>query len=410
VAAGWMPWPPSFAVKVAGEMGFSRAPSIVLPRCLLVGVAVPLVTLSRLAGAAGIPRPRLHALSYADALDVRLTVSVATAEYHGFFPVVLGYGVQSKWATGLSNMANLIREYIFNRTQPEDLVLFFDAFDVMFLAGEHEIVDRYLQFEERTKRFLVYNGEVFCTSPRKIEYPVSSSPFRFLNSGIYIGRSRVLRKLFENRLPEQIVDKHGLPQRLQNWHTDFYLDHQDEVAVDTSCEITQTAFGVENVHVSATRGDVASMPGGYGLRLVENRLYNSMTNTTPIIAHFPGWGHWPDWKHPTRLGTCTLYEMLRAVGHPPLARLLESKSNTLFMLGYRPWKAICSDFHTQFDIAAMRLAHFGDNVLWYWHQTWYIQVALAVAICGAKPFLRRCMNAACRYRLSGRVSPDSKVV
>jgi len=317
---------------------------------------------------ANAPLPKLHALTYASTLDARLTLSIATAEFYDLFPIVLGYGHEATWAYGLSDLANMVRAYIFNHTAPEDIVLFFDAWDVAFQAGEHEIVSRYLEMEAREHKQLIYHAEGKCSSPRKNEYPHIKSEWRYLNCGLYIGRSRAMRELYKAPVPSPLVDKHGHPMRLQNWHTDYYLDHQDSAMLDSQCELMQVVMNVDNIHVSLTHPDSAQEPGGRGLLVKDGRLRNTITKTTPLILHFPGVGHWPDWWHPDRVGTCAAYEFLRETGHPTLLKFLEKQSSRHKSFALKPyWRVLVSATNTvrgNTPLVVQSLAQTMENALW----------------------------------------------
>ena len=52
--------------------------------------------------------------------------------------------------------------------------------------------------------------------------------------------------------------------RLQNWHTNYYLDHLDQVGLDSRCELMQVVLSVENVHINTAQLKDAMGPGGPG--------------------------------------------------------------------------------------------------------------------------------------------------
>jgi len=319
--------------------------------------------------------------------EARFALSLGTAERYGFFPVVLGYGHEATWAYGLSAMANLVRDYIFKRTEEDDIVLFFDAFDVVFQAGAAQIVEQYLDMESREQKELFYHAESTCShKERQAEYPAIHSPWRFLNCGLYIGRSRAMRLLYEKPVPTPLVNKQGKKMRLQNWHTDYYLDHLDRVGLDSRCELMQVVLSVENLHINGAHLKDAMGPGGPGLFIKDNVLHNKITNTTPLILHFPGVGHWPDWRHPERVGTCTAYEVLRVLGHPMLTSLLEKNSDECVYRGdcfvhLQPWKALCGPTVTGFDAFAVRVSRLGDTVVWIAHSWGFATPIIVLMIC-----------------------------
>eukprot|EP00971_Amphidinium_carterae_P328480 6460391-Amphidinium_carterae.1 len=324
--------------------------------------------------------PTLHCLTYANTLDPRLSLPMATAEKRGFYMVVVGYGLPSDWAYGLAAMANLVRDYIFNHTHPDDVVLFVDAFDIIFQGTPEDILTVFLRIEEREQKSLVYSTDPFCSSPRVGEYPATQSPWKFLNCGIYIGRSSVLRVLYQEPVPTKLLDKDGKPDRLQNWHTNYFLDHQDRVALDTECELAQVVFSVTHLHINTKDPDPVSVAGSLVYDKKLGKVVNVKTGTVPPILHFPGQGHWPDATHPERMGTCTLYEVLREIGHPQLARLLESRVQGKYF-GLQPWKQMCARYSTLFDQTAMKLSGYGDRAIWLYYRggRWWWQSLLSGA-------------------------------
>jgi len=328
--------------------------------------------------ATGKKRPRLFIGMFSDIWDPRLALPLSTAYRFGLRPVVLGLGSAVSWGAGLGNAWNAYRDYAMQQTDPDDLMLFIDAHDVMFQAGEDELVDAYLRHEARTGRQLVYNADPFCSSPRLSEYPESSSPWKYLNSGVYMGRVRTLQRLFAN----QQVPK--LSARLQNIHTDFFLDHQDVAALDYRCEIAQVVFNVPGFSTDEQR---AFIPGGLppeALRLAfeGGRVRNLHTNTTPLILHFPGPGHWPLAADDSRTGTCLAYELLRQ-SQPGMLRLMEEQSEVRKgggkYFGLRPWKPICTYYVSPFDYLGYRVAQWGDVLIWwYFHR--FPQLVSMVAV------------------------------
>jgi len=319
----------------------------------------------------------------------RLSLPLASAEGFGLFPVVVGYGHSATWAYGLSALANDWRSYVLSHTQPDDLVLFFDAYDIIFQAGEEEIVDRYLEMEARSGHQLFYNADMKCTNPCEEEMPKSSSPWAYLNSGVYLGRARVIRDLYRDPMPDPLVDAAGRKMRLQYWHVLFYWAHRDRVTVDDQCELSQLVLNVDNLIVNGVHTESVDRPGGRGLVFGGGRLRNTITNTTPPILHFPGLGHWPDWSHPERPGTCSAWEVFRAI-QPAVALAMEQESSDSEFIGLRPWRESCSHAITTFDRLGMRVALLAEVTLWirYAHPEWAALAGFLVAVYAARTVQR----------------------
>lgn len=310
-------------------------------------------------------RPRLHAVTYSNKFDARLVLPLASAEAHGMYPVVVGYGINAKWAWGLDDLVDQLRDYVFKNTDKDDLVLFFDAFDVVFQAGSDEIVDRYLEIEARNGIGLVYLAERKCSyGERQAEFPNVSTPYRYLNSGVYMGRAWKFKDLLKDSLSGKVVDKAGKTIRLQNWHIQYYLDHQDSVALDSGCELAQTVSSIDNVFTSSYQ------TYGTGLVLEDGRLRNKVTGSTPPILHFAGSGHWPEWRHPVRTGSCPAWEFFRLAGNAEIAAQMESEYLAGSVFALQPWKAICCKYITVFDRVAMHISRSGDKILWLVANAW----------------------------------------
>lgn len=289
-------------------------------------------------------------------------MALASGEFHGVYPVVLGYGEASSWAYGLSKLANKLRSYIFNRTDPEDIVMFFDAFDIIFLGSADDIVNRYLDMEQRYHRKLFYNADPVCTNPCEHEEELASklqSRWAYLNSGIYIGRSSVFRDLYKDPIPDPLVDKHGQPKRWQYFHVEYYVDHPDTVGVDSGCELTQVVYNVDSLYVNSK---YSKSPGGQGLEISGGKLQNTITGTFPLIAHFAGPGHYPNWQDPIRRGSCPAYEVMRALGHPGLVDLWEKQFKEAKGFRLRPWRSMCSHAKSGWDKFGLQMSHFEDRM------------------------------------------------
>jgi len=340
--------------------------------------------------------PRLVAVTFSSDFDLRVAVPLSTSERHGFFPVILGYGVPVGWGSGLGRKVKLIQQYVNDNTSPDDVVIIFDAYDVLFQAGEAEIVNRFLEMEVRHNRSLFMNAETHCTSPRKQDYPSIESPWRYVNSGVVVGRAREILALYrsarfkggspthgdrltlrESTEPLQVVDARGELQNLNNWHTDYYLDHPDVAALDSGCELIQNVWNVHGVCSSAEQRNQEGEQGT-ALKFSDGRVVNELLGTKPLVLHFPGPGHWPTLRHPERFGTCCQYEVFRAEpGNPNLARIMEDRH-------LAPWKEMCSGFRTTFDKLADQLRLTGDAFLICWWQTssWPLVAVLVVVMVG----------------------------
>jgi len=106
----------------------------------------------------------------------------------------------------------------------EDIVLFIDAYDVVFKGNVTDILKRYVTFNKP----LVFGAEKTCFPDEfHSKYPQDTKDysFRFLNSGLFIGKVGALRECFQNY---EYVD--GIND--QAWWKQTFLDRPDLIELD----------------------------------------------------------------------------------------------------------------------------------------------------------------------------------
>jgi hypothetical protein len=73
-----------------------------------------------------------------------------------------------------------------------DIVLFTDAYDVVYCGNQEQLIERYLEFGKP----IIFGAEKYCNPDpqRASEYAFKNLEFPYLNSGLYIGRVWALRE------------------------------------------------------------------------------------------------------------------------------------------------------------------------------------------------------------------------
>lgn len=161
----------------------------------------------------------------------------------------------------------LIDHYV--QTLPdEDLVLVVDAFDVFFLAGQEEIVRR---FEELGVSFLI-SAERGCGPDPQLAsfYPPSPTPYRFVNSGTYMGYVKEMKKILK-RMPHPICPY----ENDQRCFTLDFLAHPEDYFLDRHSQFAQTLWGEQRE--------------GFFLDPVAMKCTNQITGRAPCIIHGNGY-------------------------------------------------------------------------------------------------------------------------
>lgn len=203
----------------------------------------------------------------------------------------------------------LLKAYI-NSVDDDELILFTDAYDTIFLTGEAEIISKF-QAQECE---LLFSSEINCwPSPLiAVMYAPGNHHFKYLNSGGFIGRAGYVKHLlktypsppvkeclikkFDEQLYEEIADEVAAMNEKYKWSNQYYwhwlyLNHPSEIKVDHNCEIFYTLSTYteilnnvgENLLVRFERDRIKGE-----LRTEQDRIVANITNTVPCHLHFNG--------------------------------------------------------------------------------------------------------------------------
>ncbi|REA63595.1 hypothetical protein DSL64_03895 [Dyadobacter luteus] len=191
---------------------------------------------------------------------------------------------------------------LFLQSQPaEQIVLFTDGYDTLFLAREMDIYIKYLQLSPN--RDIVVSAETNCYPDENLAsvYPNTVGSYRFLNSGGIIGpAAKLLSALNEIDSIKHLEDDKYAWSNQYLW-SKLYLNRSVPMIVDHQCEIFQTfSNDLKSAHAFA----LASKEGKTELvsRLIEDErvridanfeikdsaISNLETNTRPLHLHFNG--------------------------------------------------------------------------------------------------------------------------
>eukprot|EP00741_Cyanophora_paradoxa_P005379 tig00000881_g5217.t1 len=147
-------------------------------------------------------KPRLIAFTVADHVEEGLEVMQKLTAKYGIelrvqiVPLLLGKAIGH--GRGFGHKLNLERDIVIAEDiHDDDVVMFVDAFDVIFApTSAEEILAKFFE----TGCEVVFAAEYFCW-PRpemKERYPEVTTPYRFINSGLYIGYARTIRRYLGN--------------------------------------------------------------------------------------------------------------------------------------------------------------------------------------------------------------------
>ncbi|CAH8872001.1 unnamed protein product [Trichobilharzia szidati] len=175
-------------------------------------------------------------------------------------------------SVGGGQKVNLLKHELSNTVYPDDqLIIFVDSYDVVFMQTLEKLLQEYQKFESK----VVFSAEEFCWPKADLKdlYPeVKPGEKRYLNSGGFIGPVSNLIKIV-NHAPIKDDDDDQL------YYTNIFLDStlrkEYDIQLDKTSRIFQNLNGAFN--------DVE-------LRFTDETgyLFNKVFSTTPVIAHGNG--------------------------------------------------------------------------------------------------------------------------
>jgi hypothetical protein len=167
-------------------------------------------------------------------------------------------------------------------TLTEDVLLFCDGYDTLVLDGPEALLRRFKELGA----LWVSSAEPNIWPPdahRPEEYPDHSTPWPYLNSGMYMAERAYARECF--KLWRQELDLWDFTDD-QAWLASCYLKHPDLMLLDTRCQLFQSLLG-----------------GWWAFEIQDGKLHNTAMDTYPLVVHHNGGGNlltyertWPLWK------------------------------------------------------------------------------------------------------------------
>jgi len=233
--------------------------------------------------------PAFHAAEKVPVDDGKfIVVTVATEPTSGFLrymrsakknhlPVkVLGMG--EEWKGG--DMANsvgggqkvlMMRQALESyKDDPEMIILFTDAYDVLFNANRQQILEQFNKFNAR----VVFSAEGFCWPDAHLasEYPEVERGKRYLNSGLFMGYAPELWQILNSSEIANDDDD-------QRFYTKIFLDaekrQQLQIKLDHRSDLFQNLNGAgSDIELRFTGKETA--------------VHNTLFSTQPLVIHANG--------------------------------------------------------------------------------------------------------------------------
>ena len=206
-------------------------------------------------------QPRFHYITVATKPHPVLSVIEKTVATKGEAVTVLGMQEQRDigWASEEGKKGNFgvklreVYDFINNTSlNPEDIVLFSDAYDVYYSGDKATILKRYAEF----KSPIVFGAERFCWPDANRVYPPENLQhyFPYLNSGLFIGSVDALRKCMKNYKYDDKEDD-------QRFWTNQYMNHPELIKLDHKNHIFLNCAGTDKKEIIIDGGDHVTFRG-----------------------------------------------------------------------------------------------------------------------------------------------------
>jgi len=183
---------------------------------------------------------------------------------------------------------SVLKDYLINLDE-NDIIMFVDGYDSILLAQPEEILRTYDLF----KSDLVFSTEINCWPDKHLadeyKHNADSGPFKYLNSGGFIGRvGTILKFLVEDQFG---VDVNYQTSNQYVW-TKRYLTNSGIISLDTDCLIFSTLcpplINPMAVMTSSEHNE-NWFNENFSISKKDKRIYNTITKSWPCCAHFNGW-------------------------------------------------------------------------------------------------------------------------
>ncbi len=204
---------------------------------------------------------RFHVCTVASHKTANLNKLLLSCELNHIDLEVIGLGLPYY---GNGTKLYLMAEYL-ETLNDDEIVMFVDAFDVILVADKEVILEKFL----RMNTPFLMSAEKNCYPPHLIaRYPPMQNPFRYINTGSYIGYVDVL-KAWLNDLPP--INPNASDQLQVSTH---YLDGHVFFNLDYYCELFLPLYLVQDQEIVID---------------VENKIVHCLTtNSQPCVIHANG--------------------------------------------------------------------------------------------------------------------------
>jgi len=208
-------------------------------------------------------------------------VFLKSLERFGVKPTVLG--LNEPWG-GLMTKPRRLRQWLRAGNCKSDLLIYPDAFDVVFTAAPEEVGEAYREHWPWLPVLFNAERDMFPPGDLQRKYADLIGPWKYLNGGVIMGPPDQILKLLEAMWLDEIHDDHPSPDELhggagrqinpheQGWYHLHYAAQVNPIDIDHQCKLLQC--------LSSSTLQEFDLSG--------ERIKNVVMGSTPLVYHFNG--------------------------------------------------------------------------------------------------------------------------
>ena len=164
-----------------------------------------------------------------------------------------------------------VREFL-STLHDTDILCFTDAYDAILFPPDdpNEMETAFKEFHTD----ILFSAETNCFPWEHVTkfYPFTESPYKYLNSGGYVGTVKALKQIFSYEIDKSPCDQGYFTYIYINYLHDSAKKPDYTITLDTECKFFQTAYAVPWEHFQFQNG----------------KFYNTVTKQSPYLLHFNG--------------------------------------------------------------------------------------------------------------------------
>jgi hypothetical protein len=195
---------------------------------------------------------------------------------------------------------NSLKKYL-EKLQPDEIVLFSDGYDTLFIGNEDEILERYEKVTDYKTVLIAAEINCYPASLFAEKYPKVEGPYKYVNSGGFIGRIEQIVQLLDD-IENINLWAEDFDEKIFEWSNQYlwtwaYLKQRQHITLDTNCVLFQcfsvdTTTSQQQLSLVNQKRQIKSFTIKKMDEILENftvkkdEVYNKITQSYPIHLHF----------------------------------------------------------------------------------------------------------------------------